>query len=114
MTEEMLIRLGRDALLVALQVGGPLLGVGLVLGLAVSVLQAVTQAGFRPFSTLGMQASQVTMILPSPLISGIPRGHAILQAPHPTQRPSSRSTSPDSSFVMAFAGQTRAQLGLSQ
>ena len=43
MTEEMLIRLGRDALLVALQVGGPLLGVGLVLGLAVSVLQAVTQ-----------------------------------------------------------------------
>lgn len=43
MTEEMLIQLGRDALLVSLQVAGPLLAVGLIMGLAVSVLQAVTQ-----------------------------------------------------------------------
>lgn len=43
MTEEMLIHLGRDALMTALAVAGPLLAVGLVVGVAISVLQAVTQ-----------------------------------------------------------------------
>ena len=43
MSEEMLINLGRDAMLVALQVGLPMLLCGLVAGLGVSVLQAVTQ-----------------------------------------------------------------------
>lgn len=43
MSEEMLINLGRDAMLVALQVGLPMLLCGLVAGLGVSVFQAVTQ-----------------------------------------------------------------------
>ncbi|MFH1278428.1 MAG: flagellar biosynthesis protein FliQ [Candidatus Eisenbacteria bacterium] len=43
MTEEMLIHLGRDALMTALAVAGPLLAVGLIVGVAISVLQAVTQ-----------------------------------------------------------------------
>ena len=43
MSEQMLINLGRDALWTALQVAGPMLLFGLVAGLTVSVLQAVTQ-----------------------------------------------------------------------
>ena len=43
MSEEMLINLGRDAMLVALQVGLPMLLCGLVAGLGVSIFQAVTQ-----------------------------------------------------------------------
>lgn len=37
------VEIGRDAILVVLLVSGPLLGVGLVVGLAVGVFQAVTQ-----------------------------------------------------------------------
>lgn len=43
MNEEVLINLGRDALMVTLQVAGPMLLLGLIAGVAVSVLQAVTQ-----------------------------------------------------------------------
>ena len=43
MSEQMLINLGRDALWTALQVAGPMLLCGLIAGLTVSVLQAVTQ-----------------------------------------------------------------------
>ncbi|MBN1826853.1 MAG: flagellar biosynthesis protein FliQ [Candidatus Eisenbacteria bacterium] len=43
MSEQMLIGLGREALWTALQVAGPMLFCGLVAGLAMSVLQAVTQ-----------------------------------------------------------------------
>ncbi|MCK4546023.1 MAG: flagellar biosynthesis protein FliQ [Candidatus Eisenbacteria sp.] len=43
MSEEMLIRIGQNAVMVALEVGGPLLLLGLVAGVTVSVLQAVTQ-----------------------------------------------------------------------
>ncbi len=43
MSEELLINLGRDALMVGIQVAGPMLLMGLVAGLTVSVLQAVTQ-----------------------------------------------------------------------
>jgi flagellar biosynthetic protein FliQ len=43
MNEEMLINIGREALMVALQVGGPLLLLGLIAGLTISILQAVTQ-----------------------------------------------------------------------
>lgn len=43
MTPDTVLSLGRDAAITALLVGGPLLGAGLVAGLAVSVLQAVTQ-----------------------------------------------------------------------
>jgi flagellar biosynthetic protein FliQ len=43
MNEQMLINVGREALMVSLQVGGPLLLLGLIAGLTVSILQAVTQ-----------------------------------------------------------------------
>ncbi|MGI6604158.1 MAG: flagellar biosynthesis protein FliQ [Firmicutes bacterium] len=43
MSEEMVISLGRDALVVVLLVAGPLLGLSLLVGLAVSILQATTQ-----------------------------------------------------------------------
>lgn len=43
MTEEFVIELGRRALLTAMLVGAPLLGLGMVAGLLVSVFQATTQ-----------------------------------------------------------------------
>jgi flagellar biosynthetic protein FliQ len=41
--EAVVIGLGEQALWVALQVGGPILGISLVVGVVVSILQAVTQ-----------------------------------------------------------------------
>ena len=43
MTPEFIIRLGQETLLLALQVAGPALLVALVVGLGVSIFQAVTQ-----------------------------------------------------------------------
>lgn len=43
MTPEYVVQVGRQALEVMLVVAAPLLGVALVVGLAVSVLQAITQ-----------------------------------------------------------------------
>jgi flagellar biosynthetic protein FliQ len=43
MTPDMVVALARDSGMLVLMVGGPILGAGLVTGLAVSVLQAVTQ-----------------------------------------------------------------------
>lgn len=43
MTEEFVINLGREALLTVLMVGGPILGLGLLAGLMVSIFQATTQ-----------------------------------------------------------------------
>ena len=43
MTEGDLAVFARDALLILLKLAGPVLGVGLVVGLAVSMLQALTQ-----------------------------------------------------------------------
>jgi flagellar biosynthetic protein FliQ len=43
LTPEFIIRLGQETLLLALQVAGPALLVALVVGLAVSIFQAVTQ-----------------------------------------------------------------------
>ncbi len=43
MTPEYVIRLGQDTLLLVLTLGGPILAVALVVGLAVSIFQAVTQ-----------------------------------------------------------------------
>jgi flagellar biosynthetic protein FliQ len=42
-SEELVISLGRDALLTTLLVVGPLLGLSLVVGLIVSIFQATTQ-----------------------------------------------------------------------
>ena len=38
-----MLGLGREALWVALMVGGPILGISLVVGVVVSIIQAVTQ-----------------------------------------------------------------------
>lgn len=43
MTEEFVLSLGRDALLTVLLVSSPMLGLGLIVGLAVSIFQATTQ-----------------------------------------------------------------------
>ena len=43
MTPEYIVKLGQDTLLLALHVAGPILIVALVVGLAVSIFQAVTQ-----------------------------------------------------------------------
>jgi len=42
-TETAVIALGRDALLTALLVAGPMLGLGLIVGLIISIFQATTQ-----------------------------------------------------------------------
>lgn len=43
MTEEFVIGLSRDALWTALKVGGPIMGVSLLVGVIISSIQAVTQ-----------------------------------------------------------------------
>ncbi|MBM7623507.1 flagellar biosynthesis protein FliQ [Sporohalobacter salinus] len=43
MTEQLVIEIGRKALLQVLMVTAPMLGLGLLAGLAVSILQATTQ-----------------------------------------------------------------------
>lgn len=43
MTEGFIVSLGREALLTVLKVSGPMLGIGLVVGLVISILQATTQ-----------------------------------------------------------------------
>jgi flagellar biosynthetic protein FliQ len=43
MTTEFIVRFGREAIEVALLLAGPMLGVGLVVGVLVSLLQALTQ-----------------------------------------------------------------------
>jgi flagellar biosynthetic protein FliQ len=43
MTEQMAIDVARNAFTIALQIGGPLLGASLAIGMVVSVFQAVTQ-----------------------------------------------------------------------
>jgi flagellar biosynthesis protein FliQ len=42
-TEEFVISLGREALLTVLLIGAPILGLGLLAGLVVSIFQATTQ-----------------------------------------------------------------------
>lgn len=43
MTETAVIALGRDALLTVLLVAGPMIGLGLLVGLVISIFQATTQ-----------------------------------------------------------------------
>lgn len=43
MTEMAVIALGRDALLTVLLVAGPMIGIGLLVGLIISIFQATTQ-----------------------------------------------------------------------
>lgn len=43
MTQEMVVAIGREALTLTLLVSGPMLAFGLIIGLIISVFQAVTQ-----------------------------------------------------------------------
>lgn len=43
MTDQMVIEIGRDALTVTLMVAGPILALALIVGLVISIFQAVTQ-----------------------------------------------------------------------
>ncbi len=43
MTQELVITIGREALMLTLMVSGPMLGFGLIVGVTISIFQAVTQ-----------------------------------------------------------------------
>lgn len=43
MTQEMIVAIGREALTLTLMVSGPMLAFGLVIGVTISIFQAVTQ-----------------------------------------------------------------------
>lgn len=43
MNQEMVIAIGKEAMLMILTIAGPLLGIGLLIGLLVSIFQATTQ-----------------------------------------------------------------------
>lgn len=43
MTQELVVSIGREALMLTLMVSGPMLGFGLVIGVTISIFQAVTQ-----------------------------------------------------------------------
>ncbi len=43
MTESFVMTMGKDAMLMALMLSAPLLGIGLVIGLVISLFQALTQ-----------------------------------------------------------------------
>ena len=50
MNEAVVLGLAREALWVSLMVGGPILGISLVVGVVVSILQAVTQVNEQSLS----------------------------------------------------------------
>lgn len=67
MNEEIVLNLGRDAIITTVMLAGPLLGVALVVGLIVSVFQAVTQINESTLSFIPkMLAIVVTMIVLAP------------------------------------------------
>lgn len=43
MTQEMIVAIGREALTLTLMVSGPMLAFGLIVGVSISIFQAVTQ-----------------------------------------------------------------------
>jgi flagellar biosynthetic protein FliQ len=50
MTEQFAIDVGQHGFMIALQIGGPLLGLSLVVGMLVSIFQAVTQINEQSLS----------------------------------------------------------------
>lgn len=43
MTQELVINLGKEAMYITMLIAGPILGIGLLIGLVVSIFQATTQ-----------------------------------------------------------------------
>ena len=67
----------REALWVALQIGGPLLVLMLVVGLVVAVLQALTQVNEATLGFLPKAAAlAVALLLLGPFFAGVLRGYA--------------------------------------
>lgn len=68
---------GREALWVSLQIGGPLLGLMLLAGLAIAVLQALTQVNEATLGFLPKVAVlAAALLLLGPFMAGVLRGYA--------------------------------------
>ena len=65
MTEAFVINLGREALLTVLLAAGPVLGLGMAVGLLVSIFQATTQIQEQTLTFLGPGCFVCLSILPS-------------------------------------------------
>jgi flagellar biosynthesis protein FliQ len=77
MQEEMLAMALREAMWATLQLGGPLLGLLLVVGLAVSLLQALTQVQEATLAFLPkLVAGGIAMALLAPFMVAVLRGYA--------------------------------------
>ena len=63
MTPEQIVGVGKEALFVALQIAGPILLIGLVLGLAISIFQAVTQIQEMTLTFVPKLAALVVIVL---------------------------------------------------
>ena len=67
----------REALWVTLQIGGPLLVLLLIVGLVVTVFQALTQVNEASLSFLPkMAALAIALIVLTPFFTGVLRGYA--------------------------------------
>jgi flagellar biosynthetic protein FliQ len=75
--EEGMALAGREAIWVALQIGAPLLGVMLIVGLVVSVFQALTQINEASLSFIPKVLGLVlTLMYVGPFIVGILRSYS--------------------------------------
>ena len=63
MTPEQIVGVGKEALFVAIQIAGPILLIGLVLGLAITIFQAVTQIQEMTLTFVPKLAALVIIVL---------------------------------------------------
>lgn len=71
LTPEMVITIGQQAMQVTLMISAPVLGVGLVVGLLVSILQAATQLNEMTLSFIPkLFAMFITLVLAGPWMIG--------------------------------------------
>ena len=63
MTPEQIVGVGKEALFVAIQIAGPILLIGLVLGLIISIFQAVTQIQEMTLTFVPKLAALVIIVL---------------------------------------------------
>ena len=63
MTPEQIVGVGKEALFVAIQIAGPILLIGLVLGLIISIFQAVTQIQEMTLTFVPKLAALVVIVL---------------------------------------------------
>lgn len=71
LTPEMVITIGQQAMQVTLMIAAPVLGVGLVVGLLVSILQAATQLNEMTLSFIPkLFAMFITLVLAGPWMIG--------------------------------------------